>query len=173
MQVTIDNYEKKLTNGSRSNQLELGNIPENRVPIENVKGELIEVIAKTGTKVLGSDEIEIVPIIKDEEILRNGLKPKTNLNEKETEKEPEKKNIFSYTDPKTAVLSQIKSDDPMDYLRIAKEAIVYQYQDRYVFLHSCEPPVRYMVDIVTYRGEVKTIFKCREVPKWFQKHCVP
>jgi hypothetical protein len=73
---------------------------------------------------------------------------------------------------KDILLNQVLSDDPMQYLNIAKTAIVKQEVDRQVFLSGCEPPIRYIVEIETYLGEKKRIFSFREVHNFWHKNCV-
>ena len=64
----------------------------------------------------------------------------------------------------------INSQDPMEYLEIAHKAVIFQNVDKKVYLSGCEPPLRYIVEIVTYLGETKGILKCRETPRWLQKN---
>ena len=69
------------------------------------------------------------------------------------------------------ILETLNSEDPMDYIDIAKKAVVFQLIDKKVFKTTCDPPIRYLVEIESYMGEQKIIFMARETPRWLQKNC--
>lgn len=69
------------------------------------------------------------------------------------------------------ILQDMTSENPMDYIDIAKSAIISQIVDKKVFLSGCDPPIRYIIEIVTYMGEEKRILRCKETPRWCQKNC--
>jgi hypothetical protein len=70
------------------------------------------------------------------------------------------------------LLKDIGSDDPLEYLNLAKSAVISQWMDKHVFLSGCEPSIRYVITITTYSEEKKKIFNCREVHNWCQKNCI-
>jgi cellulose synthase/poly-beta-1,6-N-acetylglucosamine synthase-like glycosyltransferase len=61
-------------------------------------------------------------------------------------------------------------EDPFDYIKNAKKAVVSQQVDKKVFLTGCEPPVRYIVETVNEK-ETRRILKVREIHNWCQKNC--
>ena len=69
------------------------------------------------------------------------------------------------------LLKDIQSEDPMDYISIAKSAVITQQIDTNIFLAGCEPPIRYIIHLNTYLNERKKVFQCREVHDWWQKNC--
>ncbi len=69
------------------------------------------------------------------------------------------------------LLKDILSDDPMEYISIAKSAHITQLIDKNIFLAGCQPPIRYIVQLNTYLNEKKKVFQCREGHDWWQKNC--
>ena len=124
--------------------------------------------------------ISVMKVKEDNEEKFIELDMKDEIKEKEekiiSENLVEEKNsklmIISSTVIKYEVLLQnLTSKDPLDYLEVAKSAVVSQIVDKKVFLSGCEPPVRYTVEIISYMGEFKRIFTCRETHRWCQKNC--
>lgn len=104
----------------------------------------------------------------------NKVNMNANSNKEEGDEQSESqvnKRVMTNITKHEKILQSIVSDNPMDFLEIAKIAVINQIVDKKVFESGCVPPIRYIVEIVTYLGEVKKIFNCRETPRWFQKNC--
>ena len=71
-----------------------------------------------------------------------------------------------------AQLSSLRSNNPLDYLHLAQKATIRQVVDKKVFMSGCEPPIRYHIEITTYAGEKKKIFKAQEISTWCMKNCL-
>lgn len=113
-------------------------------------------------------ELEILPDI-EKKYMDNKVKEisEENKNTKDTIFNAVKSENNKYE----AFLKDINSKNPLDYLQIAKSAIITQQVDKLVFMSGCEPPVRYIIEIITYMGEFKKLFTCRETHRWCHKNC--
>jgi hypothetical protein len=113
-------------------------------------------------------ELGILPEVKEKD---NDSKMKEISEEAKNTKDTIFTGVKSENNKYEALLRDINSKNPMDYLQIAKSAIITQQVDKDVFMSGCEPPVRYIIEIITYMGEYKKIFTCRETHRWCHKNC--
>jgi hypothetical protein len=113
-------------------------------------------------------ELEILPDINEN---NKDSKAKDNPDDNKNTKDTIFTGVKSENNKYEALLKNFNSDNPLDYLQIAKSAIITQEVDKLVFMSGCEPPVRYIIEIITYMGEFKKIFTCRETHRWCHKNC--
>jgi hypothetical protein len=113
-------------------------------------------------------ELEIIPDTKEKDI---DNKVKEISEENKNTKDTIFTGVKSENNKYEAFLKDINSKNPLDYLQIAKSAIITQQVDKLVFMSGCEPPVRYIIEIITYMGEFQKILTCRETHRWCHKNC--